>query len=145
MARPTKFDPRIGRLIVAHVAVGATRDEAAERAGVSLRAVQYWLARGRRGEDPFATFAKHLDRAATDASRVKVAARHEREREADKGRWQGYKAAQERWWLACLGPVAFWSRRLAWCQDNGRDRGAARAREELMAIFEADGDGHAGA
>jgi transposase len=140
MARPSQFDQRTGRLIIAHVAVGATRGEAADAAGVALRAIQYWLARGRRGEPPFEEFAARLDRAADRVRRAKVAASYERNAEISKGRWQVFKVSRERWWLDHLGPFEFWARRYAWCRANGRDHGKARALGEIARLVRSESD-----
>lgn len=138
MARPTKYDPTIARLVVAHVALGATRGEAADAAGIALRSVQYWLARGRRGEAPFDGFAERLDSAADAVRRAKVRARYEREHEVSKERWQAFKASRERWYLDRLGPLAFWTRRLSWCEARGRDHGKARALGEIQGLVRAE-------
>ncbi len=129
MARPTKFDPLIGRLIVARVAAGATRGEAATEAGVALRAVQYWIARGRKGEAPYEAFAKALD-ASADAVRInKLAARRCRMEQAGKARGQAFKAAREGWWLDRLGPVP----------DEQKDESGGEEAEDL------NGPAHGGA
>lgn len=139
MARPTKFDPKIASLVLAHVEAGATRGKAAKLAGISLRAVQYWLARGRMGVAPFDAFAKHLDHAADRVRRDKVRARYEREAEASKARWQVFRAARERWWLDRLGPTAFWVRRYEWSHARGKDQAKARAMNELVSLASAKG------
>ena len=138
MARPTKYDPTIARLIVARVALGATRGEAADAAGIALRSVQYWLARGRSGEAPFDGFAERLDSAADQVRRAKVRARYGREIEISKERWQTFKASRERWWLDRLGPLAFWTRRLSWCEAKGRDHGRTRALGEIGRLVRAE-------
>ena len=138
MARPIMLDAKLSYRIVDLIKYGATRAEIATWTGVSSRSLQYWLARGRRGEAPFDRFAAEFDDAAEFARRIHFLVQYRREREASKLRWQAYKSSRERWWLDRLGPAAFWARRLLWCLAEGKSRGAARARAELTALIEAE-------
>ena len=50
MARPTKFNPDRGRVIVGALLAGQGRRAAVEAAGVGLRTLAEWLAKGRAGD-----------------------------------------------------------------------------------------------
>lgn len=133
MARPTKFDPAKAERILALILAGTPRTRAATEAGLAVRTVQLWLARGRRGEKPFSAWSERLDEASDAVRRAKVRARYKREAVEAKDRWQAFKAARQRWWLDRLGPVEFWSRRFEWCQSMGRTQSASRSLRELRA------------
>lgn len=125
MARPTKFNAERGRIIIEAVAKGQARKAAAEAAGVGLRTLADWLARGRASDpatDDLAEWVLWFEAAERVASRRRRNARIERERIAAAERWQRFKAARERWWMEQLGPVEFWKRRVGWLAANEKER-----------------------
>lgn len=71
MARPTKFDPELATSLVKLVEAEATHAEAAHACGVSLRTVQGWITRGRKGFEPFRAFVVDLDAASFKAKKRK--------------------------------------------------------------------------
>lgn len=50
MARPTKLTPELQAAVVQAIAAGNTRHDAAEYAGVGMRSLYRWLARGRKAK-----------------------------------------------------------------------------------------------
>ena len=56
--RPSKFTPQTALSIVADIAVGTPRDEAAKSAGVGASTFYRWLQRGRAGDPRFAPLAR---------------------------------------------------------------------------------------
>ncbi len=147
MARPTKFDFDKWEQIIARMAVGDSREEAARAAGVCLRTLQGWLARGRAEREsgrygPLGDFARVFDRVAEFQRRIRVDLASERENARSAERWQRFKAARERWWFERLGPLQFWHQRLNWAIANDRPRAEAEARAELLKLI--GGAGQAG-
>lgn len=67
MARPTKLTPDVHAKIVGLLRAGNYVETAAAAAGVDARNVRRWLARGARGEEPFAQFARDVDAAQGEA------------------------------------------------------------------------------
>jgi hypothetical protein len=143
MARPSKFSPERGRVIVGAVASGADRKAAAEAAGVGLRTLAEWLARGRASDpatDDLAEWVELFEAAKRVARRRRARVRHERERAEAVERWQRFKAARERWWKDQLGECEFWRLRLVWLADRGKSRAfdatVARLRAEGFGIVD---------
>lgn len=102
MCNPERAGAALGLALV-----GEPRHRIADRAGVGLRTLQEWLARGRAGEPPFAAWAEAFEKATIEGRRPRREARYEREQAAARGRWQRFKAAREGWWRERLGPAAF--------------------------------------
>lgn len=86
----TKFNDDRTRRILADLADGQTRACAAARAGITDRTLQNWMARGRKGEEPFTSFVSAVKKAERDAEAVAVAAI----RTAGAKNWTAYA-----WWL----------------------------------------------
>src|SRR5689334_10921267 len=104
MARPTTYDEARGRAVLGRMMLGDSRRDAAKAAGVCLRTLQGWLARGRaearRGDQgPLAGFARRFDRVAEARRRAAVEAWWGRHHARASERWRRFKAARERWWL----------------------------------------------
>jgi len=135
MARPSKFDSDRGRVILGALIEGRGRRAAAESAGVGLRTLAGWLARGRAGDPAFSEWARLVGVAEGVANRGRCDARYERETAAAKERWRRFKAAREAWHLDKLGPSLFWSRRLKWLAARGHTRAFAAT----VARLEAEG------
>ena len=134
--RPTRFDPEIGAALIDLV---IDQDvpivHAARRLGLGPRTVYDWLQRA-QGEGA----ARELVKWAEDFTQFLAWYREDqrrerylRDREAARLRWQQFKASREGWWLARLGPERFWTSRLLWLADRGRDRALARTIARLRA------------
>jgi hypothetical protein len=65
--RPTKLDDLTAKRIVDAVRAGNTRQCAAQLGGIHKATLLEWLARGRKGEQPFADFADRIARADAEA------------------------------------------------------------------------------
>ncbi len=133
MARPSKFNPDRGRVIVAALLDGQPRRASAAAAGVGLRTLAAWLARGRAGDPALAEWVRQAAAAERAAGDRRRAALRERYDAAAKERWRRFKAARESWCIEQVGPVAFWSRRLQWLAANGKDRAYAATVAKLRA------------
>lgn len=68
--RPTLCTPEVAAEISRFVTRGLPVKTAARAAGVSVRSVNEWLARGRDGEEPYAAFAEAIERARADFTAV---------------------------------------------------------------------------
>lgn len=86
----TKFNDERTQQILADLSDGQTRACAAARAGITDRTMQNWMARGRRGEEPFASFVSSVKKAERDAEALAVG----EIRKAGKKNWTAYA-----WWL----------------------------------------------
>jgi hypothetical protein len=135
MARPSKFNPERGQVIVKVLAECGGRDCAAMVAGIGLRTLTEWLVRGRAGDPAFAEWARQAEEAEELARRRRAASRKARECAASRARYQRYKAARAPWWRDHLGEEEFWRRRLEWL----RDRNMTRAFAATVARLAADG------
>ena len=133
MARPTKFNPERAGAALGLARAGEPRPRIAAGAGVGLRTLQEWLARGRAGESPFAAWSDAFDEATIDGRRPRREARYEREQVAARVRWQRFKAAREAWWRERLGPANFWQRRVEWLAAHGKRRALAQAFDTIRA------------
>ena len=131
MPRPTKFSPEIGESILRHLGSGRSRRETVEALGIGRRTLQDWLRRGRDGEPTFATWAERVDRVAELRRRKRVRASWARYEAESKERWKRFKRAREEWWKERLGPIEFWSRRLAWLASRGKWEAYRRTIERL--------------
>jgi hypothetical protein len=135
MARPTKFNPDRGQMIVEALRSGIGRRAAVGAAGVGLRTLAEWIAKGRAGNPAFRPWVVLLDEAEGVARRRRVDAEWARYRVEGRERWQRFRASREAWYLEKLGPVRFWSRRLRWLADHGKERAYAAT----VARLEAEG------
>ncbi|QDV34405.1 helix-turn-helix domain-containing protein [Tautonia plasticadhaerens] len=131
MPRPTKFTPEIGESVLRHLASGRSRRETVEALGIGRRTLQDWLRRGRAGEPGLAAWAERVDRVATLMHRQRVRATWDRLEAESKERWMRFKRAREEYWMERLGPLEFWSRRLAWLAERGRWEAYRRTLERL--------------
>jgi len=131
MARPVKFDPALGGRLVVAIASGKSRLEASKDAGICIRTLQAWLARGKESQDGFATWAGEFCAAERECASKRRWVRYDRETEEAKARWKGFKEARSRWWLQRLGPVEFWRRRFEWLVSKECWKAASEARNEL--------------
>lgn len=129
--RPTKFSAELGDEIIRLLASGVPRPEVASRLGIGRRSLQEWLRRGRAGEPTFAAWAERLDRVAALMHRQRVRATWDRYEAESKERWQRFKRAREEYWMERLGPLEFWSRRLAWLASRGKWEAYRRTIERL--------------
>lgn len=73
--RPSKFTAEAALAIVADVAGGRSRDEAARAAGVGPSTLYRWLQRGRAGDPRFASLARAIWGAENGAKFGEVLAR----------------------------------------------------------------------
>jgi len=111
----TKFDEDRQRRILKDLADGQTRACAAARAGISESTLQKWMARGRKGEEPFDTFVTAVKKAERDAEAVAVG----EIRKAGKKNWTAYA-----WWLERKYPQS-------WGKDSDKIREALKLLKEL--------------
>lgn len=94
--RPTKLDDERAERAVKCIEAGGSRESAAAAAGIHKSTLTEWLARGRRGEEPYAGFQARVK--AADGHAEDAMVRVVREAALD-GTWQA--AA---WWLErCRG------------------------------------------
>jgi hypothetical protein len=114
-----KFSPSRAQSTLSLAAEGEPRIWVARNSGISLRTLQSWLAKGRDGDPSYARWADEFIEAERLAYKRKIDARHEREREKSRQRWQTFKRSRERWWLEHLGPARFWQNRLDWLASEG--------------------------
>src|SRR3954451_5857658 len=70
--REPKLDDDRQARILKDLAEGQTRACAAERAGISERTLLRWMARGRKGEEPFLAFMSGVKKAERDAEALAV-------------------------------------------------------------------------
>lgn len=63
MARPTSLNDLVSQAICNAIADGNTRQCACALAGVSYASMKGWMVRGRKGEEPYATFLAKLEKA----------------------------------------------------------------------------------
>ncbi len=96
----TKFNEDRERRILVDLADGQTRACAAARAGITDRTMQNWMARGRKGEEPFASFVSAVKKAERDAEAVAVG----EIRKAGTKNWTAFA-----WWLERKFPAS-WSK-----------------------------------
>jgi transposase len=96
--RDTKYDAERAGIILRVIARGNTRANAAGQAGICERTLRSWVARGNRGEAPFAAFAAALKKAERKAEGRMVGVI----RRAAPTTWQA--AA---WWLERKFPEAW--------------------------------------
>jgi hypothetical protein len=66
IGRPTKLTPEVEKKIRACVGMGMPFARSAMAAGVSYTAFKEWVARGKAGEEPYASFAAALKEAKAD-------------------------------------------------------------------------------
>lgn len=99
VGRPTTFTPELGAEIVKFIRAGNYLETAARSHGVGKTTLYGWLARGRKGEEPFAEFADAVERAAGDAESMHVALIS---KASQKGAWQA-----SAWWLERRFPKRF--------------------------------------
>jgi hypothetical protein len=71
--RLTKFDEERAAIILEKIAEGLTRECVAALAGVTDRTLRSWVARGGKGEEPFASFSSALKKAERGAEAYHVA------------------------------------------------------------------------
>jgi hypothetical protein len=139
MARPTQFNAEQGWMIIQAIDEGRGRVEAARAAGIGLRTLAEWLAKGKAGDPAFAEWVSEFKAAERFANRLRCNASWARERARSRERYQRFKAARVQWWLDQLGPCEFWSRRLDWLADRGMteayDATVARLRAEGFRII----------
>jgi hypothetical protein len=109
---------------------------AAMTAGVGLRTLAEWLAKGRAGDPALAGWVREIEAAERLADRRRLHARRDRELAAAKERWQRFKAGREQWWLEQLGEVEFWRRRVGWLVAEGRTRALGVAVARLAVAVE---------
>lgn len=74
MAKPSAFSFTVGSTLIAAKAAGSTHAQAATDAGICARTLRSWLAQGRAGREPFATFVRAFDSAEDRAKRTAVEA-----------------------------------------------------------------------
>ena len=86
----TKFDDGRAASILVDLASGQTRACAAGRAGISERTLARWMALGKEGEEPFASFVSSVKKAERDAEAEAVL----EIRTAGRKNWTAYA-----WWL----------------------------------------------
>ena len=67
IGRPTSLTPKLREKIVALIRVGNYPSVAARAAGIGRATFFQWMARGRKGEQPFADFADAVNTARGDA------------------------------------------------------------------------------
>jgi len=72
--RPSKFDVPVVSALIAAKRKGATDADAARQAGVNLRTLGEWLAKGRTGSEEFHAFARGFDQAVQSYRKEKVRA-----------------------------------------------------------------------
>jgi hypothetical protein len=133
MARPTKFNPDQGQVIVEALRSGLGRRAAVEAAGVGLRTLAEWIAKGRAGDPAFRPWVAQVDQAEGVARRRRVNAQWARYRIEGRERWKRFGASREAWYLEKLGPARFWSRRLQWLADHGKGQAYAATVAKLEA------------
>ncbi|QDV32355.1 helix-turn-helix domain-containing protein [Tautonia plasticadhaerens] len=133
MPRPTKFSPEVGEEFLRLLAGGRSRSEATDALGIGRRTLQDWLRRGREGEPTFAAWAERVDRVAALRRRGRIRASWDRYEAESKERWTRSKRAREEYWKERLGPLEFWSRRLAWLAARGKWEAYRRTIERLKA------------
>jgi transposase len=61
--RATKLTPGVQRTFTEAIAHWRTNETAAALCGITSRSYRNWMARGRRGEEPYAAFAQAMERA----------------------------------------------------------------------------------
>lgn len=66
MGRPAKLTPEVEARILRAIRLGATREVAAQAAGISERALYDWLERGRTGQRRYLQFLQAMDRAESE-------------------------------------------------------------------------------
>lgn len=66
--RPSKFTPQAALWIVAEIASGTPRDEAARSAGVGASTLYRWLQRGRSGDARFVPLVRAVQGAANGSA-----------------------------------------------------------------------------
>jgi hypothetical protein len=94
--RPSLLTPERSALIVEAVAAGATLQEAAAQAGISIRTLEVWMTKGnrRRAGDRnggYRAFVVELNKASRRATRMKAAERRQREEEARAARTDAHR------------------------------------------------------
>jgi hypothetical protein len=133
MARPTKFNPDRARIIVRVIREGGGRDCATMMAGVGLRTLAEWLAKGRAGDPALVEWVKEFEAAEQTERERRCAWQYEQESVKAKERYQRFKAQRLQWHLDQLGPREFWSRRLHWLLANGKTRTFVATLDKLRA------------
>jgi hypothetical protein len=133
MARPSVYDADRGERALRSFAGGATRSQVAADAGVGLRTLHEWLARGRSGDPELRDWSRRFDAIAELRRRARVAEYWRRYREESRERWRKFNASREAWWLRRLGPEEFWRRRLCWLASHGHDVAFVRTFDQLRA------------
>jgi hypothetical protein len=121
MGRPSKYTPALGRELIRLAASGDHHSRAAiaRAAGIGPRTFFEWVAAGRAGRSPFARWIEAFERAEAVTRRRRFRAGLVREILRSKARYQAFREARVRWWLATLGPRRFWARRLDWLAQKG--------------------------
>jgi transposase len=88
--RPTDLTPEVQERICKALRAGNTYKDAAEYGGVDPSTMRNWMARGRKGQEPFAAFLAAVKKAETAAVMKAVKAI----RKAGDKNWTAYA-----WWL----------------------------------------------
>ncbi len=77
MPRASRLDPAITSRLFTELRGGADISSACIAAGVKRRTVYYWIARGERGFEPYATFRALFERAEADGDVARLNAKIE--------------------------------------------------------------------
>jgi hypothetical protein len=88
MARPTKYTPEVAFRILDVIASGCGRELAARMAGISLRTFVNWMARGRAGDQAFATLTTQVEAAEKKLHTARLAKTWLREAERRRVHYQ---------------------------------------------------------
>jgi len=93
--RPTKFTPERIDSICQSVKLGLSRKDTAKRAGIDISTLMAWLAKGKRGVEPFVAFVERVKKAEGDGIAFHIAniTSH-----AKNGNWQCSAWLLERCW-----------------------------------------------
>ena len=84
MSRPTKLTPDVTARLLQAVRLGATHTLACAAAGIGTRTLYGWVARARRGEEPFAQFWRNFKQAEAECAVRQLATI---EKAAASGNW----------------------------------------------------------
>lgn len=99
MGRPTDCTPEVTASVCRHIRRGVTYEDAARCSGISGTSFREWMARGRDGDEPYATFAAAVEKAKAAGKSARLA---RIEKAGKTGAWQA-----DAWWLERVYPAEF--------------------------------------
>jgi hypothetical protein len=133
VARPSKFNDEAAGAILNVLSGCGSRRDACEMAGVSTRTLDRWLAKGRKGVEPFVGFVAQVEVHERRNRRIRLAHSCLRLMARNRESWLRFKEARQRWWLERLGPEEYWARRIRWLLERGAVAKAQRLIDRLRA------------